>query len=143
MYSLISIRIMCFSSSNNSYARVLATSVLPTPVGPKNINEPIGLFGSLIPALALIIASLTSFSALSCPFTRVCKLVYKFSILSFSLLATFDIGMLVHLLITFAMSSLVTVSDSIPFLLCFDKSSSFSCSFGNISFLILAAFSRS
>ena len=60
---------MCFSSSNNSLARVFATSVLPTPVGPKKINEPIGRCGSLIPALALIIAELTLLIASSCPIT--------------------------------------------------------------------------
>ena len=51
--------IIFFSSSNNDAANVLASSVLPTPVGPKNKNEPIGLFGFAIPALALNIASLT------------------------------------------------------------------------------------
>jgi len=50
---------MCFSSSKSSSAKALATSVLPTPVGPRKINEPIGLFGSLIPLLLLIIALLT------------------------------------------------------------------------------------
>ena len=41
MYSDISIRIRLFSSLNRSKAKVLANSVFPTPVGPKNINDPI------------------------------------------------------------------------------------------------------
>ena len=40
-------------------ARALASSVLPTPVGPRNKKEPIGLVGSLIPALERRIASVT------------------------------------------------------------------------------------
>ena len=49
----MSIRIMCFSESNNDAANDFANSVLPTPVGPKNKKLPIGLLGSLIPARAL------------------------------------------------------------------------------------------
>ena len=60
---------MFFSSSNNVAASVFPSSVFPTPVGPKNKNEPIGLLGFAIPALALIIASLTFFTASSCPTT--------------------------------------------------------------------------
>ena len=52
IYSLISMRIMLRSSSKSDSARVLASSVLPTPVGPRKINEPFGRFGSLIPARA-------------------------------------------------------------------------------------------
>ena len=48
-----------FSESNNDAANDLANSVLPTPVGPRNKKLPIGLFGSLIPALALTTASET------------------------------------------------------------------------------------
>ena len=59
IYSLMSIRTILVSSSNNAAARDLASSVLPTPVGPKNRKEPIGLSGSLIPALERIIASVT------------------------------------------------------------------------------------
>ena len=36
MYSLMSIRTMFFSSSNSACASALASSVLPTPVGPRN-----------------------------------------------------------------------------------------------------------
>jgi hypothetical protein len=40
------------SSSNRNSASALASSVLPTPVGPRNRNEPIGRFGSCRPARA-------------------------------------------------------------------------------------------
>src|SRR5215471_16110697 len=46
MYSDMSMRMSAFSSSNKNSASALVSSVLPTPVGPKNINEPIGRFGS-------------------------------------------------------------------------------------------------
>jgi len=41
----------------------LQSSVLPTPVGPKNKNEPIGLFGSFNPNLPLLIAFATASTA--------------------------------------------------------------------------------
>src|SRR5438552_1110736 len=44
MYSPMSMRTMAFSSSNRYSARARASSVLPTPVGPRNMNEPTGLF---------------------------------------------------------------------------------------------------
>ena len=47
MYSLMSIRIIACSSSNRNSASARASSVLPTPVGPRNMNEPIGRRGSL------------------------------------------------------------------------------------------------
>ena len=50
---------MFCSSSNKASAKAFASSVLPTPVGPKKKNEPIGLVGSLIPAFERIIASVT------------------------------------------------------------------------------------
>ena len=45
MYSLMSMRIMAVSSSNRNSARARASSVLPTPVGPRKRNEPIGRRG--------------------------------------------------------------------------------------------------
>ena len=51
---------MFSSLSNNSVASALAVSVLPTPVGPKKIKEPIGLLGSARPARERRIASLTA-----------------------------------------------------------------------------------
>jgi len=63
MYSDISNLIIAFSSSNKNSANAFANSVLPTHVGHKNKKEPIGLFGSCKPALALLIASATAFIA--------------------------------------------------------------------------------
>src|ERR1041384_3645439 len=44
MYSLMSMRIKESSLSNKYVASTFANSVLPTPVGPRKINEPIGSF---------------------------------------------------------------------------------------------------
>ena len=52
MYSDMSMRIMAFSSSNRNSARARASSVLPTPVGPRKMNEPIGRLGSFSPERA-------------------------------------------------------------------------------------------
>ena len=41
----MSMRIIARSSSNRNSASARASSVLPTPVGPRNRNEPIGRFG--------------------------------------------------------------------------------------------------
>ena len=49
MNSLMSMRTMAFSSSNSTSASALHSSVLPTPVGPRKMNEPIGRFGSCKP----------------------------------------------------------------------------------------------
>ena len=47
MYSDISIRIMAFSSPNMASARDLHSSVLPTPVGPRNRKTADGTLGVL------------------------------------------------------------------------------------------------
>ena len=62
IYSDISKRIMADSSPKIASANERANSVLPTPVGPKNKNEPIGRFGSLSPALARRMALATAFT---------------------------------------------------------------------------------
>ena len=51
-------------------ARDFASSVLPTPVGPKNKNVPIGRLGSFKPDLARLIESETISTASSCPIKR-------------------------------------------------------------------------
>src|ERR1700749_3305714 len=65
MNSLMSMRTIAVSSSNRNAASALVSSVLPTPVGPRNRNEPIGRFGSCKPArerrTALEIARTASF----------------------------------------------------------------------------------
>src|SRR5215218_7108078 len=53
MYSDMSIWIIASSSPNRNSASVRASSVFPTPDGPRKMNEPVGRFGSLIPARAL------------------------------------------------------------------------------------------
>ena len=50
MYSDMSIRIIACSSSNRNSASARASSVLPTPVGPRKMKLPIGSFGSESPA---------------------------------------------------------------------------------------------
>ncbi len=45
-YSDMSIRVISVSSSKRYSAKALASSVLPTPVVPKKMNEPMGRFGS-------------------------------------------------------------------------------------------------
>ena len=50
LYSLMSRRIIARSSSNRNSASARASSVLPTPVGPRNRNEPIGRRSSPSPA---------------------------------------------------------------------------------------------
>src|SRR5215475_5507780 len=73
MYSDMSIRIIASSSPNRNSARVRASSVLPTPEGPRKMNEPAGRFGSLIPARERRIALDTAVIAMSWPITRLCS----------------------------------------------------------------------
>ena len=50
MYSDMSKRISAFSLPNRNCASARASSVLPTPVGPRNMKLPTGRFGFLSPA---------------------------------------------------------------------------------------------
>src|SRR4029450_1748758 len=52
-YSLMSRRTMLSSLSNSAAASVFASSVLPTPVGPMKMNDPIGFRRSFTPPPAL------------------------------------------------------------------------------------------
>ena len=70
MYSDISTLIIESSEPNISYARLLANSVFPTPVGPTNMNDG-GLFVLCSPARFLLIARDTALTALSWPITLV------------------------------------------------------------------------
>src|SRR5207249_167669 len=70
MYSLMSIRIRASSSSNRKAASARASSVFPTPVGPRKMNEPIGRLGSRRPTRLRRTARDTAASASSCPTTR-------------------------------------------------------------------------
>ena len=82
-------------SSNKASANALAISVLPTPVGPINIKDPIGRESSLIPALCLKIASLTSSIASSCPITLFLSSSFKLTTLSFSPFSILAVGIFV------------------------------------------------
>ena len=75
----MSIRVIAFSSSNKNSAKAFANSVFPTPVEPKNKNEPIGFPSSLRPARERRIASETAVIASSCPSTRLCNSLSKFN----------------------------------------------------------------
>ena len=81
IYSDISSLIRYLVSPQYCFANCLVSSVLPTPVGPTNRKDPIGLFGSLIPALLRLIAFTTPSMALSCPMIALCRLLSRSSIL--------------------------------------------------------------
>ena len=63
MNSDMSMRTIADSVSNRKFAIALQSSVLPTPVGPRNRNEPIGRFGSDRPERERRIASDTAVTA--------------------------------------------------------------------------------
>ena len=73
MYSDMSTWIIASSSPNRNSASVRASSVFPTPEGPRKMNEPVGRFGSLIPARARRIDLETATIASSWPTTRLCS----------------------------------------------------------------------
>ncbi len=73
MYSDMSIAISASASPNMNSARALLSSVLPTPLGPRNRNEPIGRFGSLRPLRARRIVLLMALMASSWDTTRLCS----------------------------------------------------------------------
>src|SRR3989304_4540116 len=66
-------RTIASSSSKSSAASARASSVLPTPVGPRKRKEPIGRLGSFSPARARRMASATAPTASSWPTTRSCR----------------------------------------------------------------------
>src|SRR5213082_731656 len=70
MYSDMSTWIIASSSPNRNSASVRASSVLPTPEGPRKMKLPVGRFGSLIPARARRIDFATATIASSWPTTR-------------------------------------------------------------------------
>src|SRR3954471_8102315 len=59
MNSLMSMRTIASVESNRNPASALHNSVLPTPVGPRNRNDPFGRFGSDRPARERRIAAAT------------------------------------------------------------------------------------
>ena len=107
-------RIISFSSSNKNSASARASSVFPTPVGPRKINEPIGRFGSDKPGAAathgirhacqsVVLAHNAIAQTRSSIFTSFCA----------SPSSKRPAGIPVHLLTIFAMSSSSTSSFSI------------------------------
>ena len=64
------------SLSNRYFASTFAISVLPTPVGPKKMNEPIGREGSFNPARVRWIALVSFTMASSCPITLPARLSF-------------------------------------------------------------------
>ena len=72
-YSDMSSRTIARSSSNMNSASARASSVFPTPVGPRKMNEPIGRFGSCSPVRARRSAFATAETASSWPTTRSCR----------------------------------------------------------------------
>ena len=107
------------------------------------MNDPIGLLGSLIPALALLMASATRWIALSCPLTRFFMLFSRFNNLSFSLPTNLLIGIFVHLDIIDAIFSSSIVSLNISDLFCFCKLFNSSSILGITPWRSFAAVSRS
>ena len=103
-------RIIARSSSNRNSARARASSVLPTPVGPRKMKLPIGRFGSFSPLRARITASATAVTASSWPMTRLCSSSSRCSSFSISPSSSFVTGTPVQRLTTAAMSSSPTSS---------------------------------
>ena len=66
----MSMRTIARSSSKRKSARALASSVLPVPVGPRKRNEPVGRWGSEMPARERRTASLTALTADRWPISR-------------------------------------------------------------------------
>ena len=79
IYSDISTRIIACSLPNTASASALESSVFPTPVGPRNRKEPIGLAGSFKPTLPLFTARATVETASSWPITRFFRTFSRFA----------------------------------------------------------------
>ena len=125
MYSDMSRRIMDFSSSNKNSASARASSVFPTPVGPRKINDPIGRLGSESPARFRRMEFATRSSAESCPITRLRRRDSMVTSFCASPSSNRPTGIPVHLLTSLAMSSSSTSSFSMPPFFC--TSSRFFC----------------
>jgi len=135
---------MAFSSSNRNSASARAVSVLPTPVGPRKMNEPMGRLGSCSPLRDRRTALATAWTASFCPTTRCSSrssIRTSFSRSPSSIRAT---GMPVQAATTLAMSSSETscASRRWPWgFSCsvFSAAASFFCSSGRRPYWIWAA----
>ncbi len=110
MYSDMSSRTIAFSSSNSSCASALASSVLPTPVGPRKRNAPTGRFAFFTPARERSTASATACTAASWPITRRCSVSASRTSFSRSPSTSFATGTPLQRDTTSAISSAVTSS---------------------------------
>ncbi len=106
----MSMRVIARSSSNRNSASALASSVLPTPVGPRNRKDPVGRSGSAMPARLRRTASETACTARCCPIRRLPSSSSIRSSLLVSASSSRPAGMPVHDEITSAMSSAPTSS---------------------------------
>src|SRR5438552_7718 len=106
----MSMRIMARSSSNRNCASARASSVLPTPVGPRKMKLPMGRLGSFRPDRARITASETAVTASSWPTTRLCSSSSRRSSFCISPSSSFDTGTPVHRLTMAAISCSSTSS---------------------------------
>src|SRR5258705_59719 len=84
MYSDMSIWIIASSSPNRNSASVRASSVFPTPDGPRKMNEPVGRFGSLMPAVARRRGHRLDAHARRCLVDQVDRLVGQLAVLDVS-----------------------------------------------------------
>ena len=98
--------------SKSCSAKTRASSVFPTPVGPRKRNAPMGLFRLRMPARERNTASETASTAASCPMTRCFKCVAIVSNFSRSPSSSFATGMPDQRLTASAISSGVTSSFS-------------------------------
>ena len=110
MYSDMSMRTIASCESNMYSASARASSVLPTPVGPRNRKVPIGRSGSDSPARERRSAFETASTASSWPTTRWCRRSSIFSSLAISASIRRETGMPVHFATTSATSSASTCS---------------------------------
>ena len=110
MYSDISTRINACSVPKTASASALESSVFPTPVGPRNRNEPVGRFGSFKPTLPRLTAFATAATASSCPTTRLWSVCSSRARRFDSPSARRCTGIFVQVETVFAISSSVTCS---------------------------------
>jgi len=108
MNSDISKRTSDFSLPNRNSAKARATSVLPTPVGPRNRKEPEGRLGDFKPARERRMARASAEIAFSWLMTRLCSYssMRRSLVISSSLIDV--MGTPVQRATTSSMSSLVT-----------------------------------
>jgi len=109
-YSDMSRRTSAFSSSKRNSASARASSVFPTPVGPRKRKEPRGRFSGARPARARRTASATARLASSCPMTRCPSRSSMWSSFSISVSSIRVTGIPVQRETTSAMSSASTSS---------------------------------